>query len=149
MRVTTAGQIIAWVLAALLLAANVAGYRYDLYKAAWWFDRVLHGSTLFALSFWLAIVVFARGINENHRILGFLMIAAVGVACGGLWEVGEWAFNQMVPADVIKGKYDTILDIIMDTIGAVIAAGLVQFFLVGPTRQGAPAPAINLSPRLR
>lgn len=139
MRVTMAGRIVAWGLAVASLAANVAGYRFDLYQWAWWFDRVLHGSTLFAMSFWLCIVVFARGINEDHRLLGFLMIAAVGIASGALWEVTEWTFNLLVLADAIKGKYDSILDIVMDSGGALLAAGLVQLYLVDSYKPSPPS----------
>jgi VanZ family protein len=35
--------------------------------------------------------------------------------------VAEWGFDQIAPGDVIKGKYDTLLDIVMDTAGAVLA----------------------------
>ncbi len=39
------------------------------------------------------------------------------------------AYDQMVPGNAILGKKDTIIDLIMDTIGAV-AAGVVRATMV-------------------
>ena len=36
--------------------------------------------------------------------------------------MAEWGPNQVVPADIIKGKYDTIIDLVMDTLGAALGA---------------------------
>jgi hypothetical protein len=104
------------------VATNVAGYAFDLYGWFWWFDRVLHGATLFALTFWLAVVVLGDVFREGNNALFVLLVASVGIAAGALWEVAEWAFDQFAPGDVIKGKDDTVLDIVMDTIGSVLAA---------------------------
>lgn len=109
-----------------MLLANVAGYVFDLYQRFWWFDRILHACTLFALTFWAAIFLCAKVLNvtADHRLMRVLLIASVGVAVGAWWEVAEWGFDQVMPADVIKGKYDTVLDLIVDSFGAVVAAWL-------------------------
>lgn len=125
MEATAQGRAIAWGLAGLLLLANIAGYAFDLYAAAWWFDRVLHGATLFAITVWLAVLVFAPALRpEAGRARLVLLILSLGIAVGAWWEVAEWAFDLVAPGDVIKGKDDTIKDIIMDTVGAVLAAVL-------------------------
>lgn len=123
---TPAGRVIAWSLAVALALLNVAGYAFDLYQRFWWFDRTLHPCTLFALTFWAAVFLCGKVLNgtTNHRLLRVLLIASVGIAVGAWWEVAEWGFDHLVPADVIKGKYDTVLDLIMDTFGAVLAAWL-------------------------
>ena len=46
----------------------------------------------------------------------------MGVAVGAWWEVAEWAFDQAFPGGVIEGKYDAIIDVVMDTLGAALAA---------------------------
>ena len=51
METTPRGRAIAWLLAVALGAANAAGYALDLYARFWWFDRVLHACTIFALTF--------------------------------------------------------------------------------------------------
>ena len=128
---THGGLALAWTLAALAVAANVAGYAFDLYAWAWWFDRVLHAGTILALTFWLALLVCARALHPElgRGALAVLLLASVGVALGAVWEVAEWAADLVLPGDVIKGKYDTILDVIMNTIGAVAAAIVALRFL--------------------
>ncbi|GHG21071.1 hypothetical protein GCM10017322_18010 [Paracoccus aerius] len=129
MEATSQGRAIAWSLAVLLLAANVAGYAFDLYAAAWWFDRVLHAATLFAITFWLALLVCTRVFRPGWTLITAAMVTSLGVAIGAWWEVAEWAFDLLAPGNVIKGKNDTVIDIIMDTLGAVFAALLAPRFL--------------------
>lgn len=125
---TTRGRALAWTLAALALAANVAGYAFDLYQRAWWFDRVLHAGTILAITFWLALFVCARSLHPRNgrSILGMFLLACVGIALGALWEVGEWGADLVLPGDVIKGKNDTVMDLIMDTAGALAGAALAM-----------------------
>ena len=52
------------------------------------------------------------------------MLARVGIALGALWEVAEWGADLVLPGNVIKGKHDTVMDLIMDTAGALAAAAL-------------------------
>jgi hypothetical protein len=60
MEATRGGRSIAWALLVALGAANAAGYLLDLYQRFWWFDRILHGCTIFALTLWLAVFVCRR-----------------------------------------------------------------------------------------
>jgi len=62
-----------------------------------------------------------------------LLLASVGIALGALWELAEWVFDQIAPGDIIKGKHDTLLDIVMNTAGAVLA-GVLALKLTRPTR---------------
>lgn len=123
------GRAVAWALAAALLIANVAGYAFDLYGAFWWFDRVVHAGTLFALTLWLALIVCASAFNAGRPHTAAALIVGAGVAVGAWWEVAEWAVDAFVSGDVIKGKNDTLIDIVMDTLGAVLAAALALRFL--------------------
>ena len=122
-------------IALLALAANIAGYGLDLYARYWWFDRVLHAGTIFAVTLWLGVNLFAAGLRPPTPILSFILLASVGMALGSLWEVVEWQFNKMMPADVIKGKDDMVKDIIMDIAGSLFAAG-VAMALLAPRRDG-------------
>lgn len=119
---TPDGRRIAWSLAAALTLANVAGYAFDLYARFWWFDRVLHAGTILALTYWSAVFVLRRVLTDagQHRLLLAFVVACVGVAIGAWWEVAEWGFDRVAPGDVIKGKYDTIIDLVMDTLGAAL-----------------------------
>lgn len=118
------GRRIAWGLAAAAVLANAAGYALDLYTRFGWFDRVLHPATILALTYWLAVFVLRRVLTGagQHRLLLAFVITCAGVAVGAWWEVAEWVFDQLVPGDVIKGKHDTMMDLVTDTAGAVGAA---------------------------
>ena len=126
LRATPVGRRTAWGLAAALAVANAAGYAFDLYARFWWFDRVLHAATIFALTYWSTVFVLRRVLTgvERHRPLLAVTIACVGVAVGAWWEVAEWGFDRVAPGDVIKGKYDTIIDLVVDTLGAALGAWL-------------------------
>lgn len=121
---TARGRVLAWTLAALTLAANIAGYALDLYQRFGWFDRVLHGCTILAITFWLGLFVFARSLHPRHGrdLVAMFLLACAGIALGALWEVAEWGADLVLPGDVIKGKNDTVLDLIMDTAGALVGA---------------------------
>jgi len=117
-------RLITWALLALAVAFNIAGYAFDLYSRWSWFDKVLHSYTIAALTLGLGLALYGRTLTgaSRQRLLLIITIAALGVAVGALWEIGEWGYNQFVPSDVIKGKFDTITDMIVDTVGALIAA---------------------------
>lgn len=92
---------------------------------------------LFAVTWWLGLVVFAVVFRSEHSrgLRVFLLLVSVGIAMGALWEVAEWTFNSFTSADVIEGKDDTVLDIIMDTAGALAAALLEMSLLNRPVRE--------------
>lgn len=146
MEATSEGRTVAWFLAIALGVANAAGYVLDLYARFWWFDRILHACTIFAVTFWLALFVCRRmlrgGYGIVHDALLVAMIASVGLAIGALWEVAEWGYDRIAPGDVIKAKFDTIIDIVMDTLGAVLAGVASLSFLRPENARRAAAPSI-------
>ncbi len=104
MHINSGARVTAWVLAAVMLLANVAGYVFDLYQRFWWFDRVLHACTLFAMTFWAAVFLCSKVLaaGASYWWIRLLVIASIGIAVGAVWEVAEWGFDQVMPANVIK-----------------------------------------------
>lgn len=145
MEATRAGRVIASTLLVVLGAANIAGYAFDLYQQFWWFDRVLHACTTLAVTLWLALFVFSNVLmkERGHSVLLFLLVASVGIALGALWEVAEWGFDQIAPRDVIKGKYDTLLDIVMNTAGALLAGIMTLKLTLSPTSASSPGKGLT------
>ena len=119
---------LATVLLALAIAVNVLGYTANLYQRLPWFDEALHAYTLFALTFGLALYLEGRvlGGRDRHPLLLAVAITGLGLALGTVWEFIEWGYDQLVSANAIKGKTDTILDLWMDTAGAAAAALLAH-----------------------
>ena len=143
MEATSEGRAVAWSLLIALGVVNIAGYALDLYARFWWFDRILHACTIFAITLWLGLFVCNRALRDGpgRGALIVLMVASVGLAIGALWEVAEWGFDRIAPGDVIKGKHDTIIDIVMDTLGALLAgvAGLKSLRPAGTQPAASPA----------
>lgn len=133
MQSTDKGRALVCGLLILAAIANVAGHSANLYQQWWWFDRVLHPGTIFAITFALTLLVFASAFRPAHPILVALLIASIGLAIGALWEVAEWAFDRLASGNNIKGKHDTILDLITDTVGAV-SAGVLSLAFLRPIR---------------
>ena len=134
---SVSGRRIAWGIAAAAVLANAAGYALDLYSGFGWFDRVLHFATTFALTHWLAVFVLRRVLADNgqHRLLLAIVITCAGVAAGAWWELLEWGYDHLVPGDAIKGKHDTMLDLVMDTGGALLASWM-SLRVLRPARGG-------------
>lgn len=121
--VTAGEKTTAWVLLAVAAAANAAGYFLNWFQQFAWYDDVVHGYTIFALTLLLALYLYGVALTgaADHGLLFVLVAMSVGVAIGAWWEVAEWTYDRIVEGDVIKGKRDTILDLIWDSIGALVA----------------------------
>lgn len=119
--------VVAGSIVAVAVLANIAGYRFDLYDRWGWFDKVLHAYTLFAITFVVGLWTYGRVLTgvQQHPLLLVVVLSSIGVGIGGLWEVAEWAFDQVVRGNVIQGKFDTITDLIVDTVGAVVAGVVI------------------------
>lgn len=109
-----------FVIAALL---NAVGWAWDAFHWPGPYDEITHAFTTFAVTLSLGFLTFysVRAHFEPHGILFILTIASFGIAIGGVWEIVEWA------AGVIGTLGDTVVDLIMDTIGA-LAAGAVNLW---------------------
>lgn len=134
---------IAWVLIALAVIANAAGYVFGLWDRPVWFDEVVHGYTIMALTLLLALYLYGRVYTgaRTHALLLTLAIASLGVGIGAVWEVAEWAYDQWAAGNVILGKWDTITDLGYDTLGALIAGAAATAMVRGRSRnEGEAAP---------
>ena len=114
---------IAWGLLAVGILASAASSLFGLYNKIWWFDEVLHLEIPLALTLLMGLYgygVVLTGARE-HGLLLVLTIAGLGIALAAVWEVWEWVYDQFVGPNAILGKTDTIVDMVMGTIGATAA----------------------------
>jgi hypothetical protein len=116
------GRRLALILLVTVTFLNFTGFIFDLYRQLWWFDRALHPATIFAITFAVAVFLSGQTLDPTWPIPAISVLTSVGIAIGALWEVAEWGFDQLYPSDIIKGKYDTVIDLIMDFIGSFLAA---------------------------
>jgi hypothetical protein len=61
-------------------------------------------------------------IFRNHTLLYLVTITSFGIAIGALWEVAEWSAGKILSTEVIESLDDTITDLVMDSLGAGLAA---------------------------
>jgi hypothetical protein len=115
-----------FVLAALL---NATGWVWDLFGMPGPYDEIVHGYTTFAITLALSFVVYGSMLNifRNHTLLYLVTITSFGIAIGALWEVTEWSAGKILNSQVIESLDDTIIDLIMDSLGAGLAA-LISFW---------------------
>lgn len=115
------GAIVAFTVATLFL-----GEVGDFYERFWWWDVVLHAGSAagFGLIGAVLMVMLARG----HRFgasagLAALFVFSFGVAIGAVWEIFEFAMDQLFGFNMQKsGLIDTMWDLIVDCAGAGIGA---------------------------
>jgi len=127
MHISKRERAVMWGFFAVAVVVNIAGYVWNLYNRFRWFDEVLHFYTVFALTLALALRLYDRGLADlrEYKLILALVVASVGVTAGTLWEIGEWGYDQIVPANAILGKTDTVIDLILDTAGAALAAVVI------------------------
>jgi len=103
----------------------------DYYYRFWWWDIVLHTGSGFLLGIvgWISLFL----MNKTDRLPagirpGFLCFFAVtfAVFLGVMWEIFEFIVDRISPATNMQsnetGVVDTMYDLIVDTLGAVIVA---------------------------
>ncbi|MBP0443824.1 hypothetical protein J8J14_03440 [Roseomonas sp. SSH11] len=103
----------------------------------------LHAATMLAVTLWLALMVIPRAIDRERGgdLAALFVIACIGIGLGALWKVAEWGFDQLASGDVTKGKHDTIIDIVMDGLGAAGAPALALRLSRPAPRQAGATPA--------
>jgi hypothetical protein len=102
-----------------LLAAlvNTSGYLFDLWKTPLWFDEFVHAFTSFTIAAaigWVALARTRMRAEANGWKLT-LAVTGIGLVLGIVWEVFEWIIG------IIGSPADTVVDLIMDSIGALLA----------------------------
>ena len=123
-------------LVALLGALHIFAILFYFYWSIGWFDVLMHflgGLSLGVLVFW---VVFLSGFlvkkmpgNPYSAVfITFVMVLVIGV----LWEVFEYVYD--IAAEPHEYVSDTIVDIIMDSFGALVAG----FYGLAKSRPNVP-----------
>lgn len=126
-RISRTEQGLAWVLLIAGLAVAAVGNTVGWAQRFVWFDELMHFGNGFAVTLVLALHLYANALLPLARgaVLLVLTIMVLGVGLGGLWEIAEWMVDQLlIPGNAIKGKTDTIVDLMLDTVGALLAGVL-------------------------
>ena len=117
--------------AAFVFLSLYLGSARDLYYKYWWWDVVLHTGSGFLLGIVGFVVLFL--LHQTDRLPAGMRPSFVcffgvtfAVTLGVLWEVFEYAVDELAPAINMQsretGVADTMHDLIVDTLGAVVVA---------------------------
>ncbi|MGH1470645.1 MAG: hypothetical protein ACRBCS_05590 [Cellvibrionaceae bacterium] len=112
------------------------------YEKLWWWDIVLHGSSGLLLGILGFLLIYILNENEQaeiHMRPRFVAFFAFlfAIAVGALWEIAEFAADQLLGTNMQKpmlgddsGLTDTMYDLVVDTIGALIISILGWSYMV-------------------
>lgn len=115
------------------VGANAAGWWLGLYERFQWYDEAIHFSTP-VLATPLVYLVLARlaglppsaGASGRSQALGaFVACASFGLALAALWELFEYALDNLTSTNLTPGYTDTIVDLALGGSGSAAAAGVV------------------------
>ena len=111
-----------------LLAAHLAlGMEAGLYETSAVYDKVVHGLGSCAVTGLIIAALLQYCVRERLELpLPLLSVLVLGAAisAGTLWEVFEFTVDRFGLFQAQKGLTDTMLDLVADTIGALVAVGL-------------------------
>ncbi|MGI9205616.1 MAG: hypothetical protein ACR2Q3_16495 [Woeseiaceae bacterium] len=118
-----------------LYAAFALGEVRDFYEKIWWWDLALHGLSVLTVGVigFLYIYVFymTRRIDNAPGWIATISFA-LAVSVGTLWEVFEILMDHYFAFNMQKsGLIDTMTDLIINAVGAVIAAAIGYFYVYG------------------
>ena len=112
------------------------GSAVNLYYRLWWWDLVLHAGSGFLLGIVGFITMFL--LNKTDRLPpgirpGFVCFFGVtfAVTLGVLWEIFEFIMDRLAPFNMQSletGVTDTMQDLIVDLLGAVLVALLARAY---------------------
>jgi hypothetical protein len=113
------------------------GSALDFYYHFYWWDMVLHAASGFLLGIIGFIALFV--LNQTDRVSamkpGFIAFFGVtfAVTLGVAWEIFEFICDRMWPYLNMQsgetGVSDTMVDLIVDTIGAIVVAFMGYAYL--------------------
>jgi hypothetical protein len=130
-------------IALFVMATLYLGEVYDFYGRFWWWDLALHFGSAMGFGILGFLLIFMLFQGDRYAAppwaLGLLSFCAA-LAVGALWEIFEYAMDTLFGFNMMKsGLPDTMADLIVDAVGAALAALAGVVYLLGRAgRLGAP-----------
>lgn len=126
-------------LAIFLAASLLLGEAFDMYERVWWWDLALHGvaATGLGMAGFLFVLMLFEGDRFAAPVWALTLIAVcVAVTLGVMWELFEFAMDQMFGLSMQKsGLADTMGDLVADLAGSILGGLIGALYLTG-TRAG-------------
>ena len=118
-----------------LFASFALGEVGDFYEKIWWWDLALHGLSALTIGIigFLGIYVFHM-TRRIHVAPGWIatITFAIAVSLGTIWEIYEFVMDWYFGLNMQKtGLVDTMTDLLINALGAAIAAAIGYFYVYG------------------
>lgn len=104
------------VLFALAALVGALGYVFDLFSEVVPYDELTHAFTTFSVSLAFYFLFYEGAVPRQKAVALGTSVFTLGVTVGTYWEIFEWATGTRYTIT------DTIIDLIVDSIGALAAA---------------------------
>lgn len=118
------------------------GEVFDFYNRYWWWDVVMHGGSAVGfgmIGFILVFVMFQGDRYAAPPIAIAFFAYCFAVSIGATWEVFEFTMDQLFDTNMQKsGLVDTMGDLIVDHVGAILGASVGFAYLKGLEHRGLP-----------
>jgi hypothetical protein len=115
-------------LVAFSIVLNLISFVWDLYGLVWWYDKAVHVFSAFAFTLALPLLLYNRVLTgaRAYPISFGIILTLLGLALGTLWEIFEWLGSEVWrDPNLREGRLDVITDLIVDGVGALLAAAAV------------------------
>ncbi|MFP4403657.1 MAG: hypothetical protein ACLFPJ_04870 [Candidatus Woesearchaeota archaeon] len=121
-----------FIMSLFIYASIFLGETKDYYFRYWWWDLMLHTFSGFVLGFigflFLYTLVYENKLKAKPIIIVFFSFC-FALAMGGLWEIFEFSMDTLFGFNMQKSMFadpsgltDTMFDLIVDAIGALVAS---------------------------
>lgn len=107
---------------------NSFGQYLNLYRTTIWFDKSLHvfGTFSFAL-FCYSVLNLSIGFFSKSKIFTFILAMSLGTVVGAVLENFEFLMDIIFKTNNQHGNIDTNLDLIFNSVGAILAGFFIIF----------------------
>lgn len=123
------------IISLFLYGSFVLGEMKSYYTVYWWWDIMLHSFSAFVFGILGFVLIYAFHFVEKIKlspVIAALFSFNFAVTLGVIWEIFEFGADQFFGLNMQKsGIIDTMTDLIVDSLGALIGAILGYFYLKG------------------
>ncbi|SKB06199.1 hypothetical protein [Aeromicrobium choanae] len=114
-----------------VILGAVLGWGLDFYDRIWWYDDFAHFTFSLVSTMGIARLVLHRYRADTAALL-LLALWLSWLGIGSLWEIGEWASDQMQSTHHSRGYADTMLDMILNAAGSALGIAIYWRWLRTP-----------------
>lgn len=122
----------------------VLGEVFDFYNRFWWWDLVMHGGSAIGFGLIGFVLVFMMFQGDRYAAPPFAVAFfafCFALAIGAVWEIFEFGMDQIFGLNMQKsGLMDTMWDMIMNLVGAIIGASSGYAYLKWRSKGGLMGP---------